>query len=100
MYCRVATAAGSRGAAAGAGAGGAGWAASTDSNAVEPLHRFAVYLATAKKSAKAREIEAAVQHLKSVKIPLTVKPLGDDARNLNPDELAELARWIDMLDRI
>jgi serine protease Do len=68
--------------------------------AVEPLHRFAVYLATAKKSAKAREIEAAVQHLKSVKIPLTVKPLGDDARNLNPDELAELARWIDMLDRI
>ena len=35
-----------------------------------------------------------------MKIPVTVKNLGDVPRYLNAEELAELARWIDTLDRI
>jgi hypothetical protein len=31
---------------------------------------------------------------------VTQKDLGKDPRDLNKDELGELARWIDMLDRI
>ena len=34
------------------------------------------------------------------KIPVTVKNLGEASRELNADELAELVRWIDMLDRM
>jgi hypothetical protein len=33
-------------------------------------------------------------------VPVTQKDLGKDPRDLTPEELAELARWIDMLDRI
>jgi hypothetical protein len=35
-----------------------------------------------------------------MKYPVTVKDLGKESRNLNADELAELMRWIDTLDRI
>jgi len=35
-----------------------------------------------------------------MKVPVTLKDLGEQPRYLNADELAELARWIDMLDRI
>jgi hypothetical protein len=35
-----------------------------------------------------------------MKYPVTIKELGPDSRDLAPEELAELARWIDSLDRI
>jgi serine protease Do len=66
----------------------------------EPTHRLAIYTATAAKSRLARPIEAAVAALRKLKIPVTVKDLGELPRYLNPEELAELARWIDTLDRI
>ena len=38
--------------------------------------------------------------MRKAKIPVTVKNLGDVPRYLNAEELAELVRWIDTLDRI
>jgi serine protease Do len=66
----------------------------------EPTYRLAVYSATAAKSRLARPAEAAVAALRKLKIPVTVKDLGELPRYLNPEELAELMRWIDTLDRI
>jgi phosphoribosylcarboxyaminoimidazole (NCAIR) mutase len=61
---------------------------------------MAIYVGKAGKSAHARRIEAAVTELREMKIPVTVKNLGDVSRYLSREELAELARWIDTLDRI
>ena len=38
--------------------------------------------------------------LRTEKYPVTLKDLGPAPRPLSADELAELARWIDSLDRI
>ncbi len=38
--------------------------------------------------------------MRSDEIPVVVKNLGATPRYLNAAELAELARWIDTLDRI
>ena len=62
--------------------------------------RLAVYLATAGKSRVARPVELAVAAMRQEKIPVTVKNLGEVPRYLNAEELAELVRWIDTLDRI
>ena len=66
----------------------------------DPQYRFAVYIATSEKSPAARSIEKVLTMLREMNIPLTEKKLGDEPRYLNSEELAELARWIDMLDRI
>jgi len=66
----------------------------------EPQHRLAVYLARSVKSPHAASIEQTVTQLRDMKIPLTLKELGEAPRYLNPDELAELVRWIDTLDRL
>jgi serine protease Do len=66
----------------------------------DPLNRLAVYAALAKKSPHAVEWEQAVEQLHERKIPVTMKDLGDQPRYLSAAELAELARWIDMLDRM
>ncbi len=66
----------------------------------EPLYRLAVYVAGAKQSRRAAAATRAVDRLREAKIPVTVKDLGEAPRELSDDELAELVRWIDMLDRI
>ncbi|MGD0899410.1 MAG: PDZ domain-containing protein [Thermoguttaceae bacterium] len=66
----------------------------------DPEHRLAVYAASAKKSPLAAAIAQSVVRLREAKVPVTEKDLGDEPRDLKPDELAELLRWIDMLDRI
>ncbi len=66
----------------------------------DPQYRFAVYIATSGKSPAARSMEKVLAMLRDMNIPLTVKKLGDQSRYFNAEELAELARWIDMLDRI
>jgi serine protease Do len=66
----------------------------------DPLRRLTVYMATASNSAVARPAAAALAAFRKERLPVTVKTLGDVARGLNADELAELVRWIDMLDRI
>ncbi len=66
----------------------------------DPLRRLAVYLATASNSRVARAVESALAAFRQERIPVTVKNLGEVSRGLNSGELAELARWIDMLDRM
>ena len=66
----------------------------------DPLHRLAVYLASARKSPAATAIRQATASLRKAKIPVTAKDLGELPGYLDADELAQLARWIDMLDRI
>jgi serine protease Do len=66
----------------------------------DPLHRLAVYLAWGHNSPAARPIGQAAAALRRMKIPVTAKSLDEMPRYLNADELSQLARWIDMLDRI
>ena len=66
----------------------------------DPLHRLAVYVAMADKSPSAGPIRTAVKAMREMKIPVVVKSLSATPRYLNVAELAELARWIDTLDRI
>lgn len=66
----------------------------------DPLGRLAIYYAAAGKSRLARGVESAIATLRKMKIPVVAKNLGDVPRCLNADELADLARWIDTLDRI
>ena len=66
----------------------------------EPLHRLAVYIARAEKSRLAKPIKRSAAALKKLKFPVTLKDLGETPRYLNDQELSQLARWIDMLDRI
>jgi pimeloyl-ACP methyl ester carboxylesterase len=66
----------------------------------EPPHRLALYLALAEKGTTAATRETVIGALRQIKHPLTVKELGAEPRSLTPDELAELFRWIDTLDRL
>ena len=66
----------------------------------EPEHRLAVYVAFAKESRQAAFIGMSVARLRETKIPVTLKDLGREPRDLKPEEMEELVRWIDMLDRI
>ncbi|NUQ61109.1 MAG: PDZ domain-containing protein [Pirellulales bacterium] len=66
----------------------------------EPSHRLAFCVARAAKSEFAKRVEASITQLRKQKYPVTVMDLGEDPRELNAEELTELARWIDSLDRI
>lgn len=66
----------------------------------DPLVRLAFYFASSDKSPSSAGIKAASERLKTMKYPVTSKSLGDSPRDLNAAEIAELARWIDALDRI
>jgi poly(3-hydroxybutyrate) depolymerase len=68
--------------------------------ATDPVQRQAFFLANAKKSAAAAQVQASVEKLRALKFPVTLKDLGEDSRPLSADENAELARWLDALDRI
>jgi serine protease Do len=66
----------------------------------DPIHRLAFYTAAAEKSALSEAILAGVKRLKDLKFPVTEHKLGEQPRDLADAERAELARWIDTLDRI
>lgn len=66
----------------------------------DPINRLAFFLAKAEKSPAAAGQKALAERLKAAKFPITEKSLGEQPRELTADELAELARWIDTLDRI
>ena len=72
----------------------------TQPPAADPVARLAFYIARAEKSATHRQIEETIGLLHAAKIPVAVKDLGPAPRSLSADELAELARWVDSLDRL
>lgn len=66
----------------------------------DPVNRLAIFLGTASKATIAAGTKALAARLEAAKFPITQKALGEQPRDLTPDELAELGRWIDALDRI
>jgi serine protease Do len=65
----------------------------------DPVQRLAIYAGVAEKSKLAEPIQAAIDKLREMKFPVTVRKTGE-ARYLNDEELAELVRWADALDRL
>jgi serine protease Do len=61
---------------------------------------LAFYVARAEKSRFGVAIKQTVNRLREMKFPVTIKELGPEPRDLHPNELGELARWIDALDRM
>jgi poly(3-hydroxybutyrate) depolymerase len=66
----------------------------------EPLKPLSIYSAQASESKQARRIEAGVARLRKLKYPVTSKTLPAGKAVLAADELAELGRWLDALDRL
>lgn len=66
----------------------------------DPMQRLAVYVAVAKNSPLLAPISEQTARLRTMKYPVTVRQLDDDAQQLNDQQAAELARWIDTLDRL
>lgn len=66
----------------------------------DPLLRLAVLVGQPQKDPLKSQIDATVKRLRAEKYPVTVKDLGQTSRPFTAPELAELARWIDSLDRI
>jgi hypothetical protein len=44
--------------------------------------------------------ETAVDRLQTARYPVTVRELGGEARPAGEEELAEIVRWVDTLDRL
>jgi serine protease Do len=63
----------------------------------EPVERLAFFTTIAKQMPPA--IAAGIKRLRDAKFPVTELDLGDAQRPLTADEMAELVRWIDSLDR-
>jgi len=66
----------------------------------DPAYPLAFYVARPEKDDKTAQIEAFVGRLREAKYPVSVKNLGPKIRDLTAEEMAELLRWIDGLDRI
>ena len=66
----------------------------------DPVRRLAIYTTLASKTEQTAAIEAGIKRLRENKYPVVVQPLGEQARYLTAEELEELVRWFDSLDRI
>ncbi len=66
----------------------------------DPINRLAYFFGTAAKSPSAAARKAILSQMREAKLLITEKSLGDEPRDLTADELTELGRWIDALDRI
>ncbi len=66
----------------------------------EPVFRLSVYSAAATKSPAAKQIQAGIDKLKSLKYPVTNKVMKEPGKYLNPGEFGEFVRWLDALDKI
>jgi hypothetical protein len=64
------------------------------------VQRFALFFWTASESPFAERIGGAVKVLREKKLPVTERELGKMPRVLSAEEISELARWVDSLDRI
>ncbi len=72
----------------------------TQLQGADPINRLAFFIIKADKSPAAAGQKALIERLRTAKFPVTEKSLGEQPRELSAEELAELARWIDTLDRI
>ncbi|MHB8970390.1 MAG: PDZ domain-containing protein [Pirellulaceae bacterium] len=68
--------------------------------ATDPVQPLAVYSVSSEKSELAERVLAGEQLLQQLAFPVISRVLPGEERNLNEQELTELVRWIDALDRI
>jgi hypothetical protein len=66
----------------------------------DPVHRLAFFTTLATKTEQTAAVEAGIQRLREAKYPVVVKEVGEQDRYLTGEELQELVRWFDSLDRI
>jgi serine protease Do len=66
----------------------------------DPINRLALFLGRAEKSPRAAASKELISELQEAKFPVTIKSLGDAPRDLSAEEVEELGRWLDALDRI
>ena len=66
----------------------------------EPTYRLAFYLTKSSQTTSGKLAEPTAKALRGMMYPVTLKDLGEEARDLNDEEQAEVLRWIDTLDRI
>jgi serine protease Do len=72
----------------------------TEAPQTEPAAPLAIYAAWPAQSSLALRIAKGLDELRKQQFPVSTRSLGDKPRPLDDAELAELARWIDALDRI
>jgi predicted esterase len=65
----------------------------------DPINRLAFFIATAEKSPAGKIGKQLAEHLSEEKFPVTEFTI-DKPRDLSPEELSDLGRWLDALDRI
>lgn len=65
----------------------------------DPVHPLAFYTTLATKAETTAATQAGIEQLRTLKFPVTVKEVGEQSRYLTPEELAEMVRWFDTLDR-
>jgi serine protease Do len=66
----------------------------------DPINRLAFFIGAAEKSVTAPLMKTLYAALEGLKFPITKKSLGEKPRDLNEEELTDLGRWLDALDRI
>jgi serine protease Do len=66
----------------------------------DPLQRLAVYMTKPAKGRLTERVEQNAAQLRKMGYPVTVHDVMEESRYLRHDELQELARWIDTLDRL
>ncbi len=65
----------------------------------DPVYRLDFYLAKSGKSQFAKSVQAAEKLLKDRKYAVAIRDLGAESRDLNEEELGQMLRWIDALDK-
>ena len=66
----------------------------------DPAFPLAFFVTTFEEAPNLRNLEQAFTALRGLKYPVTVLELGEKARYLTAEELEQLVRWLDSLDRI
>jgi pimeloyl-ACP methyl ester carboxylesterase len=66
----------------------------------DPANPLALYVANVKDFPAAGRIKAVVENLRKQFLPITVRTLAEKADYLDAEQVEELLRWIDTLDRI
>jgi serine protease Do len=66
----------------------------------DPIERLAILIDVAEESKLLKRVRSNAEALEKIKYPVLVREYQGEPRPLNTDELAELVRWIDTLDRL
>jgi serine protease Do len=66
----------------------------------DPINKLAIYTTLTTKSPLTDAVTATIEKLRALKYPLTVHEVGEQGRYLTSDEMEQLVRWFDALDRL